>query len=45
MEVYQVASRRAGRPITQGINVWDMKGLTLTAFTAEAYSRLLFSST
>ena len=35
MVVYQEASRRAGRPITQGINVWDMKGLTLSAFTAK----------
>jgi len=35
MVVYQDASRRAGRPISQGINVWDMKGLTLSAFTAK----------
>lgn len=33
--VYGEASRRVGRPITQGINVWDMKGLTLSAFTAK----------
>ena len=33
--VYQEASRRAGRPITQVINVWDMKGLTLSSFTAK----------
>eukprot|EP00227_Mantoniella_beaufortii_P009946 CAMPEP_0197581592 /NCGR_PEP_ID=MMETSP1326-20131121/5059_1 /TAXON_ID=1155430 /ORGANISM="Genus nov. species nov., Strain RCC2288" /LENGTH=471 /DNA_ID=CAMNT_0043145521 /DNA_START=37 /DNA_END=1452 /DNA_ORIENTATION=- len=35
MVVYQEASRRIGKPITQGINVWDMKGLTLSAFTAK----------
>jgi hypothetical protein len=35
MVVYQEASRRSGRPVTQGINVWDMKGLTLSAFTAK----------
>ena len=35
MVVYQEASRRAGKPITQGINIWDMKGLTLAKFTAK----------
>jgi hypothetical protein len=35
MVVYREASRRAGRPITQGVNVWDMKGLTLAKFTSK----------
>jgi hypothetical protein len=36
VQVHPAASRRAGagRAVTQGINVWDMKGLTLSAFTA-----------
>ena len=33
--VYQTASRKYGKPITQGINVWDVKGLTLSKFTAK----------
>ena len=28
-------SRKYGKPITQGINVWDVKGLTLSKFTAK----------
>ena len=33
--VYPEASRRAGEPITQVINVWDLKGLTMSGFTSE----------
>ena len=33
--VYPEASRRAGEPITQVINVWDLKGLTMGGFTSD----------
>jgi len=33
--VFPEASRRAGEPITQVINVWDLKGLTLSAFNSK----------
>ena len=33
--VYKDASTKYGRPITQGINIWDVKGLTLSKFTAK----------
>ena len=33
--VYEEASRRAERPVTQGVNIWDMKGLTISSFTAK----------
>lgn len=33
--VYPEASRRAGEPITQVINVWDLKGLTMSGFTSD----------
>jgi len=33
--VYPEASIRAGEPITQVINVWDLKGLTMSGFTSE----------
>ena len=33
--VYPEASIRAGEPITQVINVWDLKGLTMSGFTSD----------
>jgi hypothetical protein len=33
--VYKSASAKHGSPITQGVNIWDVKGLTLTKFTAK----------
>ena len=33
--VYPEASYRAGEPITQVINVWDLKGLTMSGFTSD----------
>ena len=33
IEVHQDAGRRLGRPVTQGINIWDLNGLALSAFT------------